>query len=183
MNLKNKQNVIVVLSCLFILSILIISCNNETEESVSKSSNEQMLQREVADPTILAFEAEVKESNLEQEMKDWKIAVDNKDFTKLAEHKNSIENIFDNLYTKYGKDNVIEYVEILKNEENKALGTHDGSACTRNLDGTIYTGACSFWENVQFFFSLACSGMPTNTEAQINSYFNCLQKDICKICG
>lgn len=182
---KTKKNVIALLSSLFILISIMISCNNdlESKENSSKTINEQMFLREVTNPNVLEFETDVKNSNLEKEMKDWKTAADEKDFAKLVEQKDLINGIFNTLYSKYGEEKVKEYVQILINEENKALGTHDGSACTRNLDGTIYTGACSFWENVQFFFSLACSGMPTGNSSQINAYYNCLQADICKICG
>lgn len=170
------------------LSIGLVSCNSEVEsvdngtvasETVASKQNI----RDTLDPIILEFEAEVLDSNLQTEMTNWKIALDERDFVRSVTHENSIKVLFDGFNDKYGQVEVIGYIEILKDLEVK--GEHDGSPCTRNLNGTIYTGACSFWEKVLLALSFKCSGLGqiAETEEQINEYFDCLQGNICDTCS
>lgn len=166
-----------------------VSCNSEVESMQNGTvGNEELVNKQTVygdtlDPIIFEFEADVLESNLQIEMTNWETTLDNRDFEGLTTYQNSINVIFNGLYEKYGHAEVIGYIEILDSIEVK--GEHDGSPCTRNENGTIYLGACSFWGKVKFYLSFKCSGLGeiAETEEQINEYFDCLQGNICDICS
>lgn len=104
------------------------------------------------------------------------------------------EKYLDQLYVKYGKDETLMYFEELStldenvatdNEVFKIFGTHDGSSCTRNLNGTTYWGNCSFWEGVSAYIGILvnCGHIsPSDPQNVINNYYNCNQQQICKNC-
>ena len=102
--------------------------------------------------------------------------------------------IVEKLNTKFGKEKVTIYLDILdKNESsapmndqiNKIFGTHDGSACTLNLDGTTYWDACSFWDGVAAYGAmlLNCGSVDFGSgESEWIYYAKCNQRQICKHC-
>ena len=172
------------LKTLFLLGALslTISCNNETDETTQSKETLEIVSKKILDDSIKDFEVDAKASNLDPEIKNWKEAVDKQDFVSAEKHQSAIDKTLNELYDKYKKEKVEEYIQILHEIEMEGLGTHDGDPCTRNRNGTIYLGACSFWQKVSLFMSFRCSGLPRDTPAQIESYHDCLQSNICNTC-
>lgn len=102
--------------------------------------------------------------------------------------------IIENLNAKFGKERVVAYLEALDNSEssaptdpeiNKIFGTHDGSPCTLNQDGTTYWGACSFWEGVSAYAAILanCGYVDfSSTQSEWINYAKCNQRQICNHC-
>jgi len=172
------------LKTLFLLGALslTISCNNETDETTQSKETLEIVSKKILDDSIKDFEVDAKAGNLDLEIKNWKVAVDKHDFVNADKHQSAIDKTLNELYEKYKKEKVEEYIQILHEIEMEGLGTHDGDPCTRNRDTSIYLGACSFWQKVTYFMDFSCSGMPKETNSQIESYLNCLQSIACRIC-
>lgn len=116
-------------------------------------------------------------------MEEWKSSIDKRDFKDLNIYAVKIDSSINKLKIKYGEENLSNFITKLNVEEKIILGEHDLSPCTKNLDGTIYTGACSLWGKIKFYLSLECSGLPKDNAKQIEALFDCYQKDICSICS
>lgn len=113
---------------------------------------------------------------------------------------NKIGNIYlEKNFTKYGKEKTFVYLKELSSIDSnsgtdpeilRALGTndgtHDGSPCTLNTNGTTYWGACSFWEGVQAYASILLNcgsiNIPGSSAQEIADYAACNQAQICKKC-
>lgn len=164
------------------LTFALLSCNNETEGIPASKDNFGIASRGISLDEVKVFEADVKEGSLYSEMKSWKTALDKLDFSNVEKHQKSIDKTLNDLYDKYKKENVEEYVQILHEIEVEELGTHDGNPCTRNRNGTVYLGACTFWQKVSYFMNFSCSGLPKETNREIEAYMNCLQSIACRTC-
>lgn len=102
--------------------------------------------------------------------------------------------IIEKLNTKFGKEKVTAYLDALDNSESSAptdpqinniFGTHDGSPCTLNLNGTTYWGACSFWEGIAAYGAiLANCGYVDfgSNQSEWVDYAKCNQRQICNHC-
>ena len=61
-------------------------------------------------------------------------------------------------------------------------GTHDGDKCTRNKNGTTYWDKCSTWGSIKATFAAALGCAQAEGPFQNESYYICVQAQICKNC-
>lgn len=167
---------------LFLSSVMFLSCDDENGQINQLKDDFSVLGKRMSSDIVVAFEKDVKNSNIDLEIKNWEKALNKQDFDKVETYQNSIVGILNSFYEKYKKESVEDYVKLLHEIEAKVLGTHDKDPCTRNKNGTIYLDACTFWQKVSFFISFSCSGLPVDTKSQQESYMNCLQSTVCKKC-
>lgn len=163
---------------LFVFSILLFySCNLDDESNYSKNQiTDRISQDEITTSLLVDYD-------------NYLIALKEKDVKKIVQLSNAGKTKLNRLHQKYGTKEFASSIELLiKNETNsfnhKLLeGDHDGSSCTRNLDGTTYWGNCSFWQGVSAYFDILLHcGTPGDTEDSIEFYYQCNQDKICNHC-
>jgi uncharacterized protein involved in high-affinity Fe2+ transport len=99
-----------------------------------------------------------------------------------------------NLENKYGKDRLLEYVNLLVKEGNgnkaeNQNGTFtdllDDDKCHRKADGTVDMDDCSLLETVGVLIKSAFECVKPGFAApqqEIENYYNCVQGVVCKTC-
>lgn len=176
--MKNFKKTIPLLILLFVF--IFNSCNTEQDEIIEREENRVSFSNFNLSE-LEEFETAIYESDLVNLGVSLENSIADRDIEKLALVENSISAVRSDLIDNFGEENINSYLLTLA--ENETDGEHDGSPCTRNEDGSIYLGACSFWEKVSFFLSLECVGLSTDTTEEIEEKFNCYQTNICGICS
>lgn len=129
-----------------------------------------------------------------------KLIKNSSDFTKLNKKKdvksmialsNEIKDISNQLFKKYGEEVFfinLDYLIANESHLQKLDGSHDNDPCTRNLDGSLYYGQCSTWENIKVSIEIAFGCYrPSGQEIMLDdtlleNYYNCAQSKICNTC-
>lgn len=177
---------------IFSLSLFTSSCSNdsevlngtETEENHKTLSRESTLSKFVNDENVI---------KLRISYYNFLVASRDVNVEKVSKYSIEGEQILTTLFETYGKSTVLKYVADLKHYDLvvdpgiiQIYGEHDGSSCTRNLNGTTYWGNCSFWEGVSAYAAilLDCGHFDMNTDSKesYEKYANCNQKKICENC-
>lgn len=103
--------------------------------------------------------------------------------------------ILKDLNKKFTEAKVNAYLELLSSGSENSVtdsyilgkyGTHDGSPCTLNQDGSVYWGACSTWEAINAYIGILANcgwvSVPSTSLEEIRNFVRCEQSQICKHC-
>lgn len=195
--MKKKSFKLVLLSSILISSFF--SCENNDEsiqtENVKTENTQTNFLNRIDNSELEKFKNDENVYYFNQKYHEYLYVLKNNDIQGMSDI-NKIGNVYlEKIFTKFGKEKTLEYLEELSSFDSnsgtdpvilKALGTHDGSPCTLNTNGTTYWGACSFWEGVQAYASilLNCGSIdiPGSSSQEIADYAACNQAQICKKC-
>lgn len=202
------KKVSLTLKPLFFLSIIIILCLNscdDKEENLVKeneksNTSQSNIFKKFSENELIEFKNDENVHFLSQSYHEFILQVRDNNYQGMSNTSKKGREYLEKLFLKYGKENVLDYIEelslldsnsgtdpeILKALGSGAIGEHDGSSCTRNLNGTTYWGNCSFWEGVQAYAGILLNcgsiNIPGSTSQEIEDYAICNQSQICKNC-
>jgi Zn-dependent M32 family carboxypeptidase len=107
---------------LFLSSVMFLSCDDENGQINQLKDDFSVLGKGMSSDIVVAFEKDVKDSNIDLEIKNWEKALNKQDFDKVETYQNSIVGILNSFYEKYKKESVEDYVKLLHEIEAKVLG-------------------------------------------------------------
>lgn len=179
-----------------LLTTMFFSCEDkETLEVQQKENSKNDFFRRVSNDELNNFKNDEILQLFSQSYHKFVLNVKNKHYQDMAIESVKGNDYMNQLYLKYGEDKVVLYMDELSLLDVSSptdpfiidvFGTHDGSSCTRNQNGTTYWGNCSFWQGVRAYFAILgnCGhiDLPTASQAEFESYANCNQSQICKHC-
>lgn len=146
------------------------------------------------DTSIDAFKTDNLITEISKTTADYKFALANKGQAEIRKAIDKLVSTSNQLVSKYGKENVDNYLLILIKEERLSeeknittssnVADPDGDKCHRNDNGTTNWDDCNFWESIVVSVaSMTCGTIDGySTSSQIESYYNCVQSKICNKC-
>ena len=180
-----------------ILFSFLFSCGDSNESSTKVNKTETNFANRVSDEELLTFKNDSLIPLFVEKYHGFLLSMKVKDVNGIITNNIEGNEYLNQLYLKYGEENVKKYIEELALSEYNSptdpfLRTYisldnsvDGSSCTREANGTTYWGNCSFWEGAQAYLAILanCGVISAGDSMQvIEEYYICNQKQICKYC-